>query len=205
MVALLSMAMMSGRGVITSRTMVSRKSARFRSSSRACPSWTASTSGGGAGGDDFHRGGVRLAFAVGLADARMIFPDARLALAVAARAHPQHAGGERLEQAREDVERRQQEVEHALGIVADDEQRDQVLARHHDRDDGQHQHRKAGAIQPRHPRQQRRGDHRQRADQHARGDEEAPRVFEVPPQLIAAIGALGVNAQRQPHQRIECR
>ena len=43
MVASLSMAMMSGRGVITSRTMVSRKSARLRSSSRACPSCTASS------------------------------------------------------------------------------------------------------------------------------------------------------------------
>ena len=49
-------AMMSGRGVITSRTIVSRKSARLRSSSRACPSCTPRVgSGGWRHGGDFGR------------------------------------------------------------------------------------------------------------------------------------------------------
>ena len=118
MVALLSMAMMSGRGVITSRTMVSRKSARLRNSSRACPSWTASHFGSLAvAARTSTGGGVRLAFAVGLAHARMIFADARLALAVAAgpiRSMPAVSG---LSTRANHVERRQQEVEHALGIA----------------------------------------------------------------------------------------
>ena len=44
-----------------------------------------------------------------------------------------------------------------------------------------------------------------RDDQQARRNEQAARIFEIPPERIVAIAALGMNAQRQPHQRVERR
>jgi hypothetical protein len=55
------------------------------------------------------------------------------------------------------------------------------------------------------PREQRRRKNRQRADQHARRNEEAARIFQVLSQHVVTIRAFGMNAQRQPHQRIERR
>ena len=41
--------------------------------------------------------------------------------------------------------------------------------------------------------------------QDAGGHEQPPRILEVLAELVVAVGALGVDAQRQPHQRVEGR
>ena len=185
------MAMMSGRGVDTSRTIVSRKSTSVRSISRACPSGSESVPGGGGSWATGVDGGASAPFVPGGT------------LSARARPHAQQRAGQRPEHARHHVERRQQHVEDPLGILADDEQRHQVLAGEAGTKDREDENGKALRIDPDHSRKERRRQDGDRGEKDSGGNEQPARIFEVRPEGIAALAALGHDSQRQPHQRAE--
>jgi hypothetical protein len=112
--------------------------------------------------------------------------------------------GQRLEQAHHRLERWQEELEDALGALADDCQRQDVLAHHDEQHHRANEHRKTtGEIDAGDTRDQARGDHGEQRQQNARRNEQSKRILEIAAQGILAAAALRHQPQREPHQRAE--
>ena len=114
------------------------------------------------------------------------------------------AAGQRVQEACGHVERRQQHLEHPLGIAPDDQERKQVLAEQDEHRDEEQQH--PDRLESRASRQDRGAHRREReddAEHQPRGNEELDRIVEVETEAIGAATALGHQAQRQPHERAE--
>jgi hypothetical protein len=109
---------------------------------------------------------------------------------------PQRAGDRR--------ERRQEDLEHSLGIAADDEQRQQHLADHDERghrDDERGQ--RVGGLDAHQPRHEHGREAGHDAEQQADRDEQDERVVEVLVERARPAAPLGHQPQRQAHQRAE--
>ena len=132
-------------------------------------------------------------------------PIRRAAFLRPAGTHANQRRGERPQQFGHDIERRQQKIQHAFRILPHDQQRNQVLAREDDANHRKDQQRKAGRIDARDPGEKRHPHNRECGDQDAHRNEQPARILQVPSQRIIAVGALGVDAQREPHQRVEGR
>ncbi len=129
-------------------------------------------------------------------------------LALAARVvdQPDERARQRVQEPRGEVERRQQQRQHLLGVAADDQQRQHVLEEQdeHRHEQQQHPDRREALRAGQH----RKDDGRQREDQaehQTGGDEELDRIVEVDAQAIVAAAALDGEAEREPHQRTERR
>ena len=165
-VAFASIATMSGRGVITSRTIVSRKSTSDRSSSRACPSWISACVGSGAALVDRRFGFCRRSAPAAAPGAGRQSAAARPVSGFSTRATTSKDGSS--------------SVEHPLGIAPDDRQRDDVLADEHEdqcRHDEQRQ--SACGVDARHAREQTRGDNGDHGQHQPRWNEEPERLVEI--------------------------
>ena len=111
-----------------------------------------------------------------------------------------------MEESRRVVERRQEELQHALRIAAHDQHRQHVLEHQDEHRDEDEEH--SDRLKARAPRQHGDHDRREGEDQsqhQPRRDEELDRIFEVEAEPIVPAAALGHQAERQPHQRAERR
>ena len=191
---------MSGRGVMTSRTSVSPKSTIDSSSRRssrsmrpscspasryACAASPSASSSSGVSASDE-------------ADACR----SRRSVAMM----PTRSSVIGLSGARDDLERRQQRDQHALGIVPDDQQRNQVLEQPEEAGNRQQQHQEVPAAVDAGPRGE--NDAGQRDDEteiEPHRHEQEHRVVEVGTKTRRPSIALHGQPQRQPHQRAERR
>ena len=128
---------MSGRGVMTSRTRVPPKSTIDCSSARSSRSirFVLLRRLGAVGG-------------LGLRSSALGAGGRVLALAPAVDDQAHERPGQRVEEARGEIERRQQELEHLLGVAPDDEQRQHVLEEQDEHRDEQQQHRRSTRSPP---------------------------------------------------------
>ena len=112
--------------------------------------------------------------------------------------------GQRARQPRKRREHGQQHVEHRFRIVPRDKRGKQVLAHDDERASEIDEHRdRARIADVAHARDQDAGGDQAAAEQQPDRDEELERIVEIAPEPIAAAAALGHETQRQPHQRAE--
>ncbi len=141
-------------------------------------------------------------FPVALVRDAAICRDFALTPAVDNQAHQR--SGERVEEAGGEIERRQQDLERLLRVLADDEERQHVLEEQHEHGDAQQQH--PDRREAFRSREHGEDDRRQRKNQpehQACRDKELNRIVEIEADAIVAAAALDHQAQRQPHQRGE--
>ena len=129
-----------------------------------------------------------------------------LAIAAAFDEQTHKRAGHRMEESRRVVERRQEELQHALRIAAHDQHRQHVLEHEDEHRDEDEEH--SDRLKARAPRQHRDHDRREGKDQsqhQPRRDEELDRIFEVEAEPVVPAPTLRDQAERQPHQRTERR
>ena len=189
------MATMSGRGVITSRTSVSPKSTMLCSSRRSSPSMMPFLLAGRRGRPSSTSLGFLGRVVVGDG---VPAPRRRATVRAVQRVTGPSSPGDR-------AERRQQQLEHPLGIAADDQQRQQQLADDHERRrrstmTSDQRSAPLDADRRGQQRRRRRGD---QAEQQPDRHEQQERIVEVVAERVRPVAALGDEPQRQPHQRAE--
>ena len=114
--------------------------------------------------------------------------------------------GQRPHGARHDIEGREDDFEHALGVTPNDPERHQVLADDDENRDGQQEQTDglqtgtAGADGDQHGRQR-----ENQTEQEPYRDEELYRIFQVVTKTVIASASLGHQSQRQLHQGAESR